>query len=131
MRRRRCSSEVDALPNSKTSRTASSKIGSFSSPSLRACPAVPASSLGAFEEALDVLGLALGLPELGDGVDFLFGDKRCVHALQAAGARRQEEHVAAAEQAFGAVGVDDGARVDLGGEAEADAGGHVGLDAGR
>jgi hypothetical protein len=51
-----------------------------------------------------------------------------VDALQAAGAGRQEEHVAAAEQSLGAVGVDDGARVDLGGEAEAHARGHVGLD---
>ncbi len=41
---------------------------------------------------------------------------------------RQEEHVAAAEQRFGAVGVEDGARVDLGGQAEADARGNVGLD---
>ncbi len=51
-----------------------------------------------------------------------------MQAHQAAGARRQKEHVAAAQQRFGAVGVEDGARVDLGGQAEADARGNVGLD---
>ena len=77
---------------------------------------------------MDVLGLALRLPEFGDGGDLLFGYEWRVDALHAAGAGRQVEHVAFAEQAFGAVGVDDGARVDLGGEAEAHARGHVGLD---
>ena len=59
--------------------------------------------LGAFEEAVDVFGFALGLPELGDGGDFFFGYKWRVQALDAAGSGRQVEHVALAEQAFGAV----------------------------
>ena len=80
------------------------------------------------EEALDVLGVALRLPEGDDAGDFLFRDKGGVHADQARGAWRQEEHVAAAEQRLGAVRVEDGARVGLGGQAEAHAGRHVGLD---
>jgi len=42
--------------------------------------------LGAFEEAVDVLGLALRLPECGDGADLLLRNKRRVDALHAAGA---------------------------------------------
>ncbi len=59
--------------------------------------------LGAFEEAVDVLGFALGLPEFGDGGDFFFGDEGRVDALDAAGAGREVEHVAFAEEGFGAV----------------------------
>ena len=84
--------------------------------------------MGDFQEAFDVLGLTLLLPEGDHGGGFLFADVGRMQAHQPAGAGRQEEHVAAAEQRFGAVGVEDGARVDLGGQAEADARGHVGLD---
>ena len=77
---------------------------------------------------MDVLRLALFLPERGDGGDLFFGDEGCVDALHAAGAGGKVEHVALAEEGFGAVAVDDGARIDLGGQAEADAGGDVGLD---
>src|ERR1039458_2619946 len=52
--------------------------------------------LGPFEEAMDVLGLALGLPECGDRRDFFFGYKWRVDALDAAGAGRQVEHVSLA-----------------------------------
>ncbi len=48
-----------------------------------------------------------------------------MHARRAV---RQIEHVAAAEQRLGAVGVEDGARIDLGGHAERHAGREVGLD---
>jgi len=58
----------------------------------------------------------------------VLGDVGGMEADEAAGAGRTEEHVSAAEEGFGAVVVDDGAGVDLGGEAEADAGGDVGLD---
>ena len=128
MRRRRCSNEVLALPNSKTRRTASSNMGSLASPSLAALAVLAGFFLRAFEEAVDVFGFALRLPEGGDGGDFFFSYKWRMDALDAAGAGRQIEHIAFAEQAFGAVGIDDGARVDLGGEAEAHAGGDVGLD---
>ena len=40
----------------------------------------------------------------------------------------EKEHVAAAEKSLGAVGVEDGPRVNFGGQAEADSGWHVGLD---
>ena len=70
----------------------------------------------------------MSAPEFGYGCDFFFGYEGRVDALEAAGAGREEEHVAAAEEGLGAVGVDDGAGVDLGGEAEAHAGGDVGLD---
>ena len=103
MRRRRCSSEVLALPNSKTRRTASSYMGSLLSPSAPPSFVLAGVVLRTFEEAVDVLGLALRLPECGDGGDFLFGYKWRVDALHAAGAGRQVEHVASAQQAFGAV----------------------------
>ena len=83
---------------------------------------------GAFKEALDVLGFALGAPEFCDCGDFFFSDKGCVDALETAGAGGKEEHVAAPEEGFGTVAVDDGAGVDLGGEAEGHAGGDVGFD---
>jgi hypothetical protein len=127
MRRRRCSSEVEALPNSKTNCTASLKSGSFSSGS-ELEPSTWALVLGRFEEALDVLGLSLRLPEADHRGGLLFADKRRVQAHQAAGSGRQKEHIAAAQQRLRSVGVEDGARIDLGGQAEADAGGDVGLD---
>jgi hypothetical protein len=45
-----------------------------------------------------------------------------------AGAGRQEKHVSHAQQVFGAVGVDDGARIGFGGDLEGEAGGEIGLD---
>ena len=104
MRSRRCSKLVLALPNSKTRRTASSKRSSSSWLGFAVAVEVLAGFvLGAFEEAVDVLGFALGFPEGGDGGDFFFGDKWRVEALDAAGSGREVEHVAFAEQAFGAV----------------------------
>ena len=47
---------------------------------------------------------------------------------QAAGAGGQKEHVASAEERFSSVGIQDGAGVYLGGQAEADAGGNIRLD---
>ena len=61
-------------------------------------------------------------------VDFLVTDKCAVHAHREAGARRQVQHVAHAQQALGAHLVQDGAAVDLAAHLEAQTGGDVGLD---
>ena len=53
--------------------------------------------LGRFEEALDVLGLPLQLPEVDHRGCLLFAHKRRVQAHQTAGSRRQKEHIAAAQ----------------------------------
>ena len=83
---------------------------------------------GRFEEALDVFGISLRLPEFDHRRGFFLRDQRRVQTHQAAGAGRQKEHIAAAQQRFSSVGVEDGPRIHLGGQAEADAGGNVGLD---
>src|SRR5439155_26063765 len=71
---------------------------------------------------------ALRLPVLDDGVDLFLVHVRPVHAGQRRGARRQDEHVAHAEQVLRARRVDDGGRVVARGDLEGDAGGKVGLD---
>ena len=53
-----------------------------------------------------------------DAMHFVVGDEGAVHARRQPGARRQVEHVALAEQRFGAHLVEDGARVDLAGYLE-------------
>ena len=63
-----------------------------------------------------------------DPADFRLVDVSAVNANQTRSARRQEQHVAAAEQLFGAVGVDDRARIDLRRDAERNAGREVCLD---
>ena len=55
-------------------------------------------------------------------------DEGAVHAQRHAGARRQVEHVAHAEQRLGAHLVEDGARVDLARDLERQARRDVGLD---
>ena len=77
---------------------------------------------------MDILGFALRLPECGHGGDFFFGYKGRMNTLHAAGSGWQIQHVAASQQALGAVGVDDGSRVHLGRQAEAHTRGHVRLD---
>ena len=67
-------------------------------------------------------------PELDHGGDLFFRDERRVQAMHARRSRRQVEHVAASQQRFGAIGVENGARVDLGRHAERNAGREVGLD---
>ena len=61
-------------------------------------------------------------------VDLVVGDERAVQALHARRARRQEEHVALAEQALGADRVEDRARVDARRHLERDARREVRLD---
>ena len=75
------------------------------------------------EERLVVLGRGLRLPEIDHAVDFGFGDEGAMDAGEARRAGRQEEHVALAQQVLGAHHVEDGAGIDAGGDAEADAGG--------
>ncbi len=56
---------------------------------------------------------ALLAQEAGQVGDLVLGDERAVQALHLRGARRQEQHVAGAEQLVGSVLVEHGARVDL------------------
>ena len=86
------------------------------------------SSLGDSRKPSTYSARALVLPEFDHGRGLFLADVGRMQAHQAAGARRQKEHVAAAQQRLGAVGVENGARVHLGGQAEADARGNVGLD---
>jgi len=83
---------------------------------------------GRFKEGLDVFGLTLIFPEICNSGDFFFGDQWRMDAMEARGGGRKKEHVAAAEEGFGSVGVENGARVDFGGQTEGNARGHVGLD---
>src|SRR5690242_1043961 len=62
-----------------------------------------------FEEVLLILGRSLGAPEFYGSGDLLLRNERRVQALHASGAGGQVEHVAAAEQRFGAIGVENGA----------------------
>jgi hypothetical protein len=91
-------------------------------------PFARARIFGRFEEARDIVGASLLLPELCNSGDFFFGDEGRVEAMDPRSSWREIEQVAAAEEGFSAVGVENGARVDLGGEAEGNAGGNVGLD---
>ena len=63
--------------------------------------------------------------------DLALGDEGAVQALQLRGARRQEEHVARAQQVLGAVLVEDRARVDARRDLERDARREVRLDHAR
>ena len=62
-----------------------------------------------------------------DALDLVVGDERSVHAADAAAAGHVE-HVALAEQLFGALLAEDGAAVDLRGDLEGDAGREIRLD---
>src|ERR1035437_6262022 len=83
---------------------------------------------GRLEEALHVFGLALRFPEVHYRCGFLFADVGCVETHESRAARRQKEHVPAAQESLCAVGVEDCSRINHGGQAEADARGDVGLD---
>ena len=72
-------------------------------------------------------GRALRLQESHHVFDFAIGDERSVHAPDAP-ARHHVEHVALAEQLFGALLAQDGAAVDLRGDLEADARREIRLD---
>ena len=72
--------------------------------------------------------LALGARLLDDQRDLLLRHERALDALQPRGAERLEEHVALAEQAFGAVRVEDHARVRLRRDGEGDPRRDVRLD---
>ena len=65
------------------------------------------------EHAVDVIGRPDLLQVVDYMVHFLVGDEGAMHAHRQAGARREEQHVALAEQRFGAHLVEDGARIDL------------------
>ena len=69
--------------------------------------------------------------QLDDLVHFVIVDERAVHALGRRGAGRQIEHVAVAEQRFGAALVEDRARIDLARHLERDARRDVRLDQAR
>ncbi len=82
----------------------------------------------AFEQSLDVLRLAQLLQVLDDAMHFAVRHERAVHALRVAGSRRQEQHVALAEQRLGAHLVENRARVDLARHLERNARRNVRLD---
>src|SRR3984957_15577257 len=80
-----------------------------------------------FGDFLDIAGDTLALEEIDYALDFAVGDEGAVDAGDAA-ATGHVEHVAAAEQLFGAGLAQDGAAVDLRRHLEADAGREIGLD---
>src|SRR5581483_7269489 len=69
---------------------------------------------------LVIFRLGLGFPEIHNLIYFGFRDECAVNARQARRARRQEKHVAFAEEVLGAHDVENGAAVYAGGDAEAD-----------
>ena len=75
--------------------------------------AVVGEHLRCLQEGLVDLLLALDAGLLDDQGDLVLGDERALDALEARGAERLVEHVALAEQALGAVRVEDHARVGL------------------
>src|SRR5690606_15517368 len=83
--------------------------------------------LGFLGDRIDVFGLSLAAPVLGDAFDFLVAHEGPVHPAQRARARLVE-HVALAEQLLGALLAQDRAAVDSTGDVEADARRQVGLD---
>src|SRR5260370_25807137 len=80
------------------------------------------------QEALVVFRLVLSLPEIDHALDLRLRNERAVHACQARGARRQEQHVALAQQVLGTHHVENGPRIYARGHTEADARREVGLD---
>src|SRR5579884_68915 len=81
------------------------------------------------EFQIALVELLLALPRLlDDERDLFLRDVRALHALQARGAERLEEHVALAEQRLGASRVEDHARVGLRRDGECDARRDVRLD---
>ena len=85
------------------------------------------SSSSALRDCFEVLRRALRLEMAHDLLDLFVGDERAVDAADAAAARHVE-HVALAEQLFGALLAQDGAAVDLRRDLEGDAGREVRLD---
>ena len=63
-----------------------------------------------------------------DALYLLVGNESTLRALEFGGARRQVEHVALANELVGALGVEDDAGVERGGNLEGDAAGNVRLD---
>src|SRR5207302_9447375 len=93
-----------------------------------ACAASLALFLWHFQECLLVFGGGLRLPELDHSGNLLLGNERRVQAMNARGAGGEIEHVAFAEQGLCAVGVKNGAGVNLGGDSEGNACREVGFD---
>src|SRR5690606_39666902 len=68
---------------------------------------------GAFEQPVDIVGLALLLEGLYYPMDLVVVDERAVHSRREAAAWRQVEHIALPEQGFRPHLVEYGARVDF------------------
>ncbi len=81
-----------------------------------------------FEDLLLVFGVALLAQKVAHGFHFFFADVCCVHPVQVAGAGRDHEHVAHAEQMLGAGAAEDGHRVLALRDLERDPGREIGLD---
>ena len=82
----------------------------------------------AFEQALDVVWVALSLPVLYDPMDLFVGHKSTMNPHRHATAGRQIKHVTHSEQAFSAHLIEDGARIDLARNLKGDPGRNIGLD---
>ncbi len=77
---------------------------------------------------VDVFGFAEGFDVSDDALYFFFGDEGALHADREGILGAGEEHIAAAEEFFGADHVDDGAAVEFARDHEGDARGNVGFD---
>src|SRR5258708_19843661 len=75
-----------------------------------------------------IVGLPLRLDVSHDLVDFRLVDIGAVYTEQTRRAWRQEKHIAATEQVFRAVCVENRARIDLGRDAIRDPGRELGLN---
>src|SRR5207248_5275427 len=84
--------------------------------------------LRSLQELLFVFCRALRPPELDYRSDFFFCHKGRMQALHTGGARRELKHVAASQEGFRTVGVQNGARVYLGSDPEGHTCREVSLD---
>src|SRR5215469_1325889 len=91
----------------------------------RCCLAIFFRSL---EEFLLVLGCTLRFPELNHGSDFFLCDKRSMQSMHPRRSGGQIKHVAAAQQSFGSVGVEDSPRIYLCRHPERDSSREIGLN---
>src|SRR5690606_35120295 len=82
----------------------------------------------AHQNLLDVIGRAARLPGLDHPMHLVIGDESAMHTNRQAGAWRQVEHVAVAQQLLGAALIENRTRVDFARNLECHAGRDIGLD---
>ena len=81
-----------------------------------------------FQELLLIFRQTLRLPEFDNCGNFFLRDEWSVQTMHARRSRWQIEHVAFAQERFSAIGIENRARVDLGRNAERNAGREVGFN---